>query len=99
MILTLANSTATNDILSWDIPYPIYKIKTIRVASSGAPYLVASYNEDIRQLLLLNTLSDGDADIVYTTPSFTVSFKNGRLPNFFGLSNITELEIELIEVL
>ena len=99
MRLTLLNSTETNDILSWEVPYPNYKIKTIRFVSTlDNPYLIASYNEDVRQIVSTNTINDGDTDIVYNTAVFTISFKIGFIPKPFSLSNITEVEIELLEV-
>ncbi len=96
MILTLNNATITNDLFSWDVFYIAYKIKSIRISSS-LTYLVTCYNEDVRQLVLMNTLTEGDADIVYNTTTFTVSFRNVPVPNRYASSNITELEIELIE--
>jgi len=99
MRLTLLNSTETNDILSWEVPYSNYKIKTIRFASTlDNPYLIASYNEDVRQIVLVNSMNEGDTEIVYNTTFFTVSFKIGFIPKPCSLSNITEVEIELVEV-
>ncbi len=99
MILNLTNATSANEILTWEVPYPSYKIKTIRFESTqGMYYLVACYNEDVHQLVVRAELVEGDADIVYTTTSFTVSFCQGLNHAAYPLSNITQLEIELTEV-
>lgn len=93
MELTIANATLIDNVYSWNVSYPKYKIKTITIVSS-TKRLDAKYNNDVIQYLESGRPDDTCPAIF--SGNFSVFFFN-YMPSFI-ITDIQDIHIELESV-
>lgn len=91
MKLSLANATIHENVYSWIVSMPNYKIQSFTVLSS-TPLFKAKYNADVEQFIQ-NGRTDSCPAVL--SGDFSVYFFN--YPPFVILTDIQDIQIELME--
>lgn len=93
MELTIANSTLTDNVYSWNVPFSNYKIQSISVVSSAISFN-AKYNDEVMQYLESGRPDDSCPAIF--SGNFSVYFFT--IFPFFVKQDVEDIHIELVPV-
>ena len=91
MLLTLANATLQDNVYSWSVSLPHYKIQSIKILSSTELFK-AKYNQDVEQYIMSGRT---DSCPAVFSGNFSVYF---YLYPPFSYVEVQDIQIELIPV-